>query len=289
MRIIINSTVLATLLLLASYTWSQGMVWLVESGEKKLYIGGTIHVLASEDYPLPGVFDKAYIAADSLIFEMDLALQNTPEFQQAMMLALFYQDGQLLNTVLDTSTWQLFMQWCKSNNIRHEQFLSMKPGLVSVTISMTELAKLGVKQQGVDAYYYQKAIADKKPYAGLETMQQQLSFLAAMGNKNPNRLLQATLKEVDEIPVLFPKVKKAWRNNNLKDLDALLVDDMRTKQPEIYQDLLISRNQQWLTLLNAELLDEGVEFVLVGAAHLVGDKGLLAYWKNKGYRVTPLH
>ena len=35
-------------------------VWLVESGQNRLFLAGTIHVLRASDYPLPEAFETAY-------------------------------------------------------------------------------------------------------------------------------------------------------------------------------------------------------------------------------------
>ncbi|MCK5881080.1 MAG: TraB/GumN family protein [Sinobacterium sp.] len=283
-------TVFLAAALLPLISFAEGFVWKVDNDKNQtLYLGGTIHVLAANDYPLPKVFDMAYQASNSLIFEMDLGLQNTQAFQQSMAALLFYQDGHRLDEVLGASVWLQFIDWCKANKLPPEQFLGMKPGLVAITISMTELMKMGVNQEGVDSYFYNKAIADKKPLLGLETAEEQLNFLATMGGERPDKLIAQTLDEVDEIPTLFPKVKKAWREGNAPLLNSLMVDDMKNNYPEVYRSLLLERNHNWLRKLEAEINDDGVEFVLVGAAHLVGEDGLLALLKAKGYRLTAAH
>ena len=290
-HLIVTGSLLLLLLGLPKISLAEGFVWVVESPQKNtdsVYLAGTIHLLSADDYPLPKVFDKAYSASNSLIFEMDLGLQTTPAFQQLMAQVLFYKEGQRLDKVLGDKVWAKFVSWCESNQLPVEPFLTMKPGLVAITISMTEMIKLGMTQEGVDSYFYQKALVDKKPLLGLETAEEQLGFLASMGGGRPDQLISQTLDESDEISMLLPKIKQAWREGDASGLNTVMVLNMRQDYPDIYQSLLVDRNQAWLPKIEKEINDKGSEFILVGAAHLVGKDGLLAQLKAKGYTVTAM-
>lgn len=279
-----------TIVCLSAFSSANSFVWKVQQVDKDntLYLAGTIHLLAASDYPLPFVFDKAYEASDSLIFETDLGQQETQAFQQAMLATLFYRDGNTLDKVLGAKAWQAFVDWCEQNSLPAEQFLTMKPGLAAITVSLTELMKLGINQEGVDSFYYKKGLADKKPFVGLETIEEQLGFLAGMGGEHPDKLILQTIEEVEQIPTLFPAVKAAWRSGDAKGLNDLMVKDMKRDYPEVYQSLLLDRNQVWLGKITEAIKTPEVEFILVGAAHLVGEEGLLALLKAQGYILTPV-
>ncbi len=267
----------------------KSFVWKVshsESGDGRImYLGGTVHVLGADDYPLPAVFDKAYASSEELIFEMDLGEQQTANFQQAMMKKMFYPAGTTLASEVDQKTLNELKKYCDLNRFPLAQFLQMKPGMVSITISMNELMKLGMNQQGVDSFYYAKAKQDGKSIIGLETIAEQIDFLATMGSENPSKLILQTLDEASEIETLFPIIKQAWRKGDAKQLDQLMVESMQKDYPGVYKSLLVERNNNWMPKLEQELKDKDVEFVLVGAAHLVGKDGLLTQLKNKGYTV----
>ena len=47
-------------------------------------------------------------------------------------------------------------------------------------------------------------------------------------------------------------------------------DDMRRREPKLYQLLLVQRNQVWATKIAAMLQQPGTVFIAVGAAHLAG-------------------
>lgn len=51
-------------------------VWQVTQGNNTFYLGGTIHVLSQEDYPLPASFELAYGASEMLFFETDVCSER---------------------------------------------------------------------------------------------------------------------------------------------------------------------------------------------------------------------
>ena len=51
--------------------------------------------------------------------------------------------------------------------------------------------------------------------------------------------------------------------------EEMIVTDLQREFPELYQMLIVSRNQAWLPQIEALLETAETEFVLVGAGHLI--------------------
>jgi hypothetical protein len=66
---------------------------------------------------------------------------------------------------------------------------------------------------------------------------------------------------------------------------TMLVDDMTRRTPAFAEHLLVRRNARWARTLDAPLRRGGA-FVAVGAAHLVGPRGLPALLAARGFRVS---
>ena len=47
-------------------------VWKVTSGDNTIYLGGTVHLLRSSDFPLPEEYEQSYQASSEIYFEIDL-------------------------------------------------------------------------------------------------------------------------------------------------------------------------------------------------------------------------
>jgi len=85
-------------------------------------------------------------------------------------------------------------------------------------------------------------------------------------------------------------LKMAWREGDLDGIESNeAVVSLREQFPEVYQTLLLDRNRDWMKQLNTLFDDDAIEFVLVGAMHLVGDDGLIHQLKNSGFAIEQLN
>ena len=78
----------------------------------------------------------------------------------------------------------------------------------------------------------------------------------------------------------------ALKQGNVQVLESLLVN-MR-EYPELNQDLVSNRNHDWLPHIEQALQEKETVFIVVGALRLLGNEGLVAALKEKGYRVQHL-
>ena len=92
------------MLLSISVTNAKTSVWKVSKGDDHLYLGGTIHVLGEQDYPLPCEYQIAYEQSERLIFETDLAAINSPKFAQEIALAGLYPADKGIEDKLSPTT-----------------------------------------------------------------------------------------------------------------------------------------------------------------------------------------
>ena len=100
--------------------------------------------------------------------------------------------------------------------------------------------------------------------------------------------LRRAVEEAGAIPEMFNDVVAAWRKGELEKIDALLAGDLRREYPEVYEELIVKRNQAWLPQIETMLQSEPVEFVLVGVGHMASEDGLLAELKERGFDVEPV-
>jgi uncharacterized protein YbaP (TraB family) len=259
-------------------------VWRVSKGDHELYIGGTIHILQDQDYPLPVEFEHAYAEADKLVFEVDIAQASSLAFQQKLMQAALYDDGSTLVSHLRPSTlWQL-TAFTKRRGIELESLLSFKVGMLVVILTVNELNLHGIQGEGVDQYFSVRASQDQKPVAALESIEQQIEFLSTMGEGEEDQLVLQTIEELEGLGEEFVALKSAWRQGDTRALKEIGLEDFQAF-PDAYQSILVNRNRAWLPKIEAMLEDSLVEYVLVGVLHLVGDDSVLAMLEAKGYRV----
>ena len=263
-------------------------VWKITSGENTVYLGGTVHLLRPSDYPLPEEYEQAYQESAVLVFETDISSMNDLSIQAETLKQLTYTDGQSLDTVLNDEAYNALSEYIATIGIPMAMIEQFKPGMIISMLQLLEFQKIGFTPQGVDAYFNIRAMSDGKTLEELESVEEQIGFLAAMGEGNENEFILLSLSDLDETAEVMEDMIFAWRAGDNEKLSEMFVADMLNEAPELYESLLRGRNLHWIPQIDKMLADEDVEFVLVGAAHLVGNDGLLELLKARGYKVSQL-
>jgi len=272
----------------ATQVWAEAPVWKVSKDGETVYVGGTIHVLTVEDYPLPDGFEKAYAAAETLVFETDMEALTSPAFQAELMQSVVYTDGRSLRDDISEETLAALEAYTQSVGVPVAQLLNFKAGMVSVTLTMIELQRLGLVGAGVDEFYTMKGKQDKKELTELETVSQQLSFIVNMGAGEEDQLIAYTLRDIKTLKSMFAEMKTAWRSGDNEALRKIALLPMKSDFPALYKLILKERNDDWMPKISAMFDSPEIEFILVGALHLVGEDGLLNQLQRDGYAIEQL-
>ena len=276
------------LLLGTSQTLADTSVWSVRSGDNILYLGGTVHLLRPGDYPLPSEFEEAYQASSELIFETDIGSMNDLSVQAQMLQQLTYSDERSLRTVLSDEAYTALAAYTATAGLPIAMLEKFKPGLLISTLQILVFQSMGFTPQGVDAFFHTRALGDGKAEGQLETVQEQIGFISAMGEGNESEFILLSLKDFEETGDVMESMIGVWRSGNAAGLSELFVEDMKAEAPELYDSLLYQRNLKWIPQIDRMLQDADTEFVLVGAAHIVGENGLLDLLAQKGYEINQL-
>jgi len=267
---------------------AESSVWKAHKEGSVIYLGGTFHLLRDGDYPLPPEFAKAYQAADIVVFETDIGRMLDQATRQQLLTKARYADGSTLAKHLTPLTYKELSSYCAANNIPLEQFEQFKPAMLMLTLTLMELEKMGVRQQGVDQFFYDLALKEKKGIEGLETVEEQVQYVVSMADGFEDEFVSYSLKDMATLRQQFAALASAWRTGDAEKLDELLVADLKTRQPKLYSRLITERNRNWLAIIDAYQNMPRTRLVLVGAGHLVGSDGIIAALKKKGYRVEKL-
>ena len=275
-------------LIFISPTLGEAVVWKVQSDTSMLYIGGTIHVLRESDYPLPEEFDYAYQDADIIVNEVVLEESLTPEFQQLIMIKGVYIDGTTLDMVLSRKAYNVLELYCTDVGIPVSSILQFKPFMVKLTLMSLELQRLGANQDGVDNFFYKRALTDGKKYEGLESVEEHIEIITSMGEGNESKFIISTIRGLRESGKNLDEVILAWRTADEKKINKLLIKGIKKDFPEDYMTLLVERNRNWLPKIEDYLQTPPKEFILVGIGHLMGEDGIIAQLKKRGYKIEKL-
>ena len=277
-------TIPLLLALLPALLLAESSVWKVSKGKQSLYIGGTCHVLRASDYPLPAEFDLAYAAADTLVFEIDPAAAQDPAFGMQLLAKASYTDGRSLKSVLSAEVYSALAAQSKKSGLPIEVLNGIKPGIVMMMLTMQELTKAGVSQEGVDMHYHARGLKDDKQVQSLETPEFQIDLITSMGEGMEDELVLYGLEDLSHLQALFNELIGSWRTGDLAKIEELFIADM-ADYPELYSKILVDRNRRWIPQIEAWMKTPDIEFVLVGVAHAASDDGVLKLLEARGYTV----
>ena len=123
----------------------------------------------------------------------------------------------------------------------------------------------------------------QKEIVGLETVAQQMDFF---GKAFSDEFLLKQIFEMEEQEVIMQEMVETYKNQDLNALYTYVTDE-KYADKETEKWLLIERNKSWVKLL-PDMMEKEANLIAVGAAHLIGDEGLIQLLRSEGYTVKPV-
>lgn len=268
-------------------TGGRGFMWEVESNGNTVYLVGSMHIADESFYPLRKDFEEAFAEADYLGVEIDIS-KAAEEAQQKIVLDLgSYQDGTTLKDHISSETYTQLGDILKQSGLESNALDTFKPWVVESTLASLKSMKAGYEASaGVDLYFIQKAIERKLPVIELESYESQLGMFNDFSKELQEKTLKATLDNFDVLDDSVNQMAEMWKTGN--DEQLLELTNSFSDDEEYNKAMLIDRNVGMADKIDGYLKNgKGEEyFIVVGAAHYLGDHGIVKLLKDKGYTVV---
>lgn len=267
---------------------AKNFIWKVTSPKGQvLYLAGSVHLLSKDYYPLDPAFENAFDASGTLVEELDMGEMLTPTAQMSMLQRGMLPAGKTLPSMVSEETMAAVTKAITDLGMPIAPLMQFKPWMLAITLQSLAWQKSGFDADlGLDKHFYDKAKAANKKVQGLETLDFQITRFDGMTPALQDQMLRETVTELNTTKESFARLADAWKQGDVGALESQILDDLRS-QPEMYQRLLVERNQTWLPTLES-LAGSPPAFVVVGAAHLLGSDGLLQMLQAKGYSIQQL-
>ena len=121
------------------------MFWKVSDEDSSVYLLGSMHFGKAEFYPMPDVIEDAYESSDMLGVEIDMLSMDSEALQLSMLQNMAYTDGTNLIDHISPETLELLTVYLKEKGLTIDSFKTMKPGIITVSISAMEAQMAGLK------------------------------------------------------------------------------------------------------------------------------------------------
>lgn len=262
-------------------------MWKVEGPDgASAYLLGSLHVLTADFYPLNAIINKAFAESKTLVEEIDIDETSDPMVMMAALSKAMLSDGRTLDQLVAPEVYAEVTRRAEKAGLPMAAIQRMKPWLVAITLMAPTLQAAGFKPElGIDRHFYDRAKDSGMKRQGLETMAFQLDQLDSLSPKLQEELLRTTMEDLDKEVNGVKGMAQAWAFGNVAAIENLTLSELKSA-PELYQKLLVERNNNWIPHIETCLKQNAGCFVVVGAAHLVGPDGLPVLLAKKGYKVT---
>ena len=257
------------------------LLWEIQGNglEKSSYLYGTMHVSKKIAFHLDDVFYEALLASEMVALESDPGTWLESDTDRA---AGRYHPGYGFRP---KGFYSRAFQFHPPEKRDLAKFLASEDRLVNNILYRTNEYNQNFEEDTyLDMFIYRAGAKFNKPVIALEDLEV-ANALVGRASKNamkqkPDEWLQKMMEKQD----LTYLMQDAYRERNISLLDSI----DKAMYTEYYrQNMLYLRNEQMAEKLDS-VMHQAKVFAGIGAAHLAGDKGVIALLRAKGYTVTPL-
>lgn len=254
-----------------------------EGGAAPSWLFGTIHSDDPRVTQLPTPVLDAFHSAAVVVLEVvpDAAML------EASRAAMLLGPDERLHESLPPALYQEVLAALAERGMPPAAVERLEPWAVLLVLSMPPASSEPV----LDLVLYQRSVEAGKPVQGLETIAEQLAVFQTLSTEDQVALLDATLREREQMPQVFAALLDAYRARDLKGLMELgqaLAASNPELETRLHRALIADRNQRMFERL-IPILDRGERFIAVGALHLPGTGGLLQRLQAAGVEVIRVY
>ncbi|MBQ3050132.1 MAG: TraB/GumN family protein [Oscillospiraceae bacterium] len=264
----------------------------------KVYLLGSMHACTADTYPLPAHIMEAYSGSEAVAVECDiLEFENDMAQQVSAMQYIMYSDGTKIADHLSEESYNSAVARLKELGIYSTQFDRYKPMMWSSLIEGEIVEKAGLSYDyGVDSYLLAKAKIDGKTVLQIESVEYQYSMMGGFSDGLQELLLQDYLPEnaVEEQTAVIKELFNGWKTgdpaamSNKIDEETLagMTEEERQYVDEYFTQMLDVRNLRMADAAESYVKRGMTVFLVVGAAHMVDENGIVNTLRERGYTVT---
>jgi uncharacterized protein len=261
-------------------------LWLVRGPVGNVYLFGTVHLLRDGIAWRSPELDAAIEQSKDLYLEVaDPANLNATA---GPLLKLGFDRDHVLSSKISKANLALLDAELQRYGLGSEaQYEHMQPWLVALILQLRPATHSGYAAgNGVDLQVRKEFSDAGKPINGLESVATQLHIFSDLSQADQVAMLDGELQAHPEAGVSkLDSIVQVWQTGDQDQLAKVLQFE-KYSNSAFYQRMLVDRNQNWASELSTRLQQPGTSFVSVGAAHMLGPKGLPALLTAMGFTVT---
>ena len=262
-----------------------------------VWLFGSIHVGEEYFFPLPEYVTSAYETADALAVEFDIvAYQNDMAAQMASLKKLVYTDGTTISDHIPEELYTSAVEIMKEYGVYNKALDFYYPVLWYSFIESAMVESKGLRTDlGIDLHFLTRAHEEGKKIIDVESAEFQYSMMAGFSEDLQIMLLESTVAGAEDIESYMESLHElvaAWSAGDEAAFAELLREEPEfenAREKELYAEytaaMETNRNLSMADFAENALKSGEEVFIVVGAAHIVGDGALAQLLAERGYTV----
>ncbi|WP_426292225.1 TraB/GumN family protein [Dyadobacter endophyticus] len=246
---------------------------------KPSYLFGTIHLICPTDFSLSDSLKSTMSRTQQVALEMDM---DDPGMMAGMMKTMNMAAGNELKKLVTEQEYQRLDRFFKDSvHVGLAMFERAKPFVLMGPLFNTVL---DCQPQSYEMALVELAGKQKSEVIGIETLEEQMAIFDTIPYKDQAKML---LNLIDSLPSArkeFRSLIALYKAQNINELYGMtLKSEFGMEGNE--EVMLFARNQKWIPRIR-RIASAKPTFFAVGAAHLGGEKGVIALLRKEGFTVS---
>ncbi|WP_284652418.1 TraB/GumN family protein [Flavobacterium terrisoli] len=260
------------------------LLWKISGNglSKPSYLFGTIHITC--DATLSAKVKTALDNTQQLCLELDM---DDPNMQGEMMMKMMMKDGVTMKSLASAEDFKIVDDFLKAEvGFSAEMLNTVKPFMVS---AMLYPKMLPCEMQSVETELQKISKAQNEEVIGLETVSEQLDVFDAISYKDQmDELVKTAKSNLKRDTTEMNAMLDMYKSENIEAMVDFTKKSDNVMTSKYVDELLNNRNQNWISRID-KIAKEKSTFFGVGAAHLGGEKGVIALLRKAGFKVEPVN
>lgn len=283
-RPITLAATLALALAAAPIAQAAPALWEVSDADSKVFLFGSVHVLPVGTQWRTPAFDATLAGADKVYFEADIGLFSQIFLAFQMVTTAANTSGVPWSDKLSADEAAAVDAALRQQGMTLESAQAYRPWFLTLLLQGRAITE-GPANMGAGVEVTVLTDLDRSRMAFLETASQQIAIFSGMSDELQLRMLVGSAAQVNIAPEMLLGMVEVWNSGDDARMLEAVSSDPDISEAEVMKALLIDRNANWIAPIEAMLARNEQDLVIVGAAHLVGDTGVVELLRARGYAI----
>ncbi len=268
----------------------KGLFWKASRDQHEIFLLGSIHVGDESLYPLPEEVLAAFNACEVIGVEVDVNNPaNMKKMKWLMVSNATYPGVDHIGRHLQADSFSDLNKFYQRQGQDPADFKKYLPWYHLIMVSHSYSKALGLSEAwGVDKYFLGK-VGVRQKLEELERFEDQAFLITNV--MNSKGLLEYELKNQTSSREKISRMLEAWKSGDSVAMEKIIFEKERESDPDyryFMDELHGKRNLVLATKIEDYVNRKTKAFVILGAAHFLGDKGILKLLAERGVRATTL-